>query len=369
MIKNKKWKVFFITIISLFVLTLTACGGTEKSSTEKKSSGASGKDGEPIELVINSWFPSNADIPNNVEKPWAKYIEEKTEGKVKVKIHYNGALASSKEILDGVQSGLFDVGLAMAFNFADSSLFPLTIGDLPFAAEDPEQFSAIIQEFSSEYEKEIWGDVVKVGVGSPPPLHIYSTDPIKDANYLKGKSARVANDYEALFIKNLGGNPTQVAYEELYNSLDKGMIQSVFNTHDVYTNLQLAEVAPYYLEQGIKFATTTALMNKDFFNSLPEDLQTLFVEDIFPKWEELLNENARIIMKHDGDVKKMVEEKGGEASSFSDEELRKLKAKAAPVWDLWVENANKKGYPGNEMLQRYIEISKKHGVELDFLKK
>ena len=41
----------------------------------------------------------------------------------------------------------------------------------------------------------------------------------------------------------------------------------------------------------------TAIMNEDFFNSLPKDLQTLFKEDFFPKWEELFEENAIKVME------------------------------------------------------------------------
>ncbi|WP_338472319.1 TRAP transporter substrate-binding protein DctP [Niallia sp. XMNu-256] len=360
---RKKRSILFIVMTSL-VLFLAACGGSNQSSSE-----AGEKDGDVIELVVNSWFSSDADVPNNVWKPWAKYVEEKTDGRVKVKIHYNGALASSNEILEGVQSGLFDMGLALALYYEDSQLFPLSIGELPFTASgDPDKAAQIMQEFSAEYEDEIWDGVVKVGVGSPPPNYIYSTEPIDSIDYLKGKSARVSTEMEALLVKSMGGTPTQVTFEELYNSLDKGMINSFFSTHDVYSNLQLVEVSPHYLGDPMKFVVGTAIMNENFFNSLPEDLQTLFVEDLNPKWEELFEGNARKIMENDPGIEKMAKDTGGSMTKFSDKELLEFQRYAKPVWEQWAENANKRGYPGGEMLERYIEISKKHGVELEFLK-
>lgn len=224
---KKKWSMFLMAIVSLLVLTLAACGGSDQSSSKEGGSDEKASDGDVIELVVNSWFASDADVPNNVWKPWEKYVEEKTEGRVKVTVHYNGALAKSNEILEGVQSGLFDVGMALALYYEDSQLFPLTVGELPFTAGgDPDKSAEIIQEFSAEYANEIWDGVVKVGVGAPPPNYIYSTAPITSIDYMKGKSVRGSTDSEALLIKTMGGTPTQVTFEELYNSLDKGLIDS-----------------------------------------------------------------------------------------------------------------------------------------------
>jgi TRAP-type transport system periplasmic protein len=366
---EKKWKLFLFAIVSLMVITLAACGGSDKSSTESGNPDGKASNDDVIELVVNSWFPSDADVPNNVWKPWEKYVEEKTEGRVKVTVHYNGALAASNEVLEGVKSGLFDVGDTIALYYEDSQLFPLTIGELPFAAGgDPDKAAEIMQEFSAEYIDEIWEGVVKVGVGSPPPNHAFSTKPIDNLNYMKGKTARASTELEALFVESMGGTPTQVSFEELYNSLDKGMIETFFTTKDVFAAMQLADVAPYYLEQPVKIAVGTALMNEDFFNALPKDLQTLFAEDINPKWEELFKENARKVMERNDEVAKMAEEAGGSVAKFSEKELLKFQQYAVPVWDQWVKNANEKGYPGDEMLERYIEISRKHGVDLEFLK-
>ncbi|MEC1520779.1 TRAP transporter substrate-binding protein DctP [Neobacillus niacini] len=366
---EKKWKLFLFTFVSLLVLTLAACGSSDKSSTESGKSDGKASDDDVIELVVNSWFSSDADVPNNVWKPWEKYVEEKTEGRVKVTVHYNGALAASNEVLEGVKSGLFDVGDTIALYYEDSQLFPLTIGELPFAAGgDPDKAAEIMKEFSAEYLDEIWDGVVKVGVGSPPPNYAFSTKPIDNLNYMKGKTARASTELEALLVESMGGAPTQVSFEELYNSLDKGMIETFFTTKDVFAAMQLADVAPNYLDQPVKIAVGTALMNEDFFNSLPKDLQTLFAEDINPKWEELYKENARKVMERNDEVAKMAKESGGTVTKFSEKELLELQQYAVPVWEQWVKNANEKGYPGDEMLKRYIEISKKHGVELEFLK-
>ena len=60
--------------------------------------------------------------------------------------------------------------IALALYYEDSQLFPLTVGELPFAAGgDPDKAAEIMQEFSAEYVDEIWEGLVKVGVGSPPP--------------------------------------------------------------------------------------------------------------------------------------------------------------------------------------------------------
>ncbi len=359
----RKQMLVMVSVFSILLLMLSACEG---SSGEVE--GTESSNGESIELVVNSWFASDADVPNNVWKPWKKYVEEKTDGRVEVKVHYNGALAGSNEILEGVKSGMFDVGMALAMYYEDSQLFPLSIGDLPFAnGGDPDKDAAIIQEFSKQYEDSIWEGVIKVGVGSPPPKYMYATSPINSVDFLEGKSVRVSNDLEAELFKSMGGTPTEVAFEEVYNSLDKGIIDSMVSTHDVYTNLQLVETAPNFLNVPVSFAQATAVMNKDFFNSLPEDLQQLFKEDLNPKWEELFEGNARKVMANDSEVIEMVESNGGKVTSFEGEELSEFKSYGKPVWEFWVEKAKEKGYPGEEMMEEFIKISREHDVKLEFL--
>jgi len=356
-----KRNIILVLIMSSTLLFFLSACGSATNNTE-------GDSGEPIELVVNSWFASGEDVPENVWEPWKEYVEEKTDGRVQVNIHYNGALASSNEILEGVQSGTFDAGMALAMYYEDAMLFPLSIGDLPFAHDaDPEKAAAIIQEFAQEYEDEIWDGVVKVGVGATPPRYIYSTNPIESADFLNGKNARVSNDSEAVLFQSMGATPTEVAFEETYNGLDKGLIEATISSHDVYTNLQLVDPAPNYLNNPVGFTQGTAIMNEDFFNSLPEDLQELFVEDINPKWEELFEENAKKVMANDPEVIEMAEENGGKVTTFEGEELEEFQSYGTPVWDAWIEKANEKGYPGEEMMERFIEISEENGVGLDFL--
>ena len=57
-----------------------------------------------------------------------------------------------------------------------------------------------MQELSAEYVDEIWDGVVKVGIHTPPPNYIYSTEPIESIDYMKGKSARVSTELEALLV-------------------------------------------------------------------------------------------------------------------------------------------------------------------------
>lgn len=354
-----KNKVILICILlSMLVFILVACSSENAQSDSE----------EPIELVVNSWFASGEDVPENVWEPWKKYVEERTDGRVEVKIHYNGALAGSNEILEGVKSGTFDVGMALAMYYEDAELFPLSIGDLPFAHDsDPEKAAIVIQEFAELYQDEIWTDVVKVGVGATPPRYIYATNPIESIDFLNGNNARVSNDSEAVLFESLGATPTEVAFEETYNALDKGLIEAAISSHDVYTNLQLVDPAPNFLNNPIGFTQGTAIMNEDFFNSLPDDLQELFVEDINPKWEKLFKENAKKVMENDPEVIKMAEENGGKVTEFEGEELEQFKSYSKPVWNDWVEKANNKGYPGDKMMEQFIEISKKHEVYLEFL--
>ncbi|WP_138416331.1 TRAP transporter substrate-binding protein [Aquibacillus sediminis] len=366
-------KVLFFVVLSLLLLGLAACNDPATNvnedadtSSETKTEDTSNSE-ETIELVVNSWFASNAQLAQNVWVPWEEYVEEETDGRVEVTVHFNGALGDSTTVLEDVKSGLYDVGMALTMYHQDIELFPATIGDLPFAGEDPTLSSYIMQEFTKKYEDMIWEDVVPMGVGAPPPRYLYSTSPIESPEHLSNIPTRVSGELDALMIQNMGGVPTEVAFEELYNSLDKGIIEAYISTHDVFTGLSLYDVSPNFLDQPITFTQASGVMNQDFYQSLPDDLQTLFDEKLNPKWEELFVENSRKVMDTNDEVIQQAEEAGGEVTTFTDEDLLTLQSTAIPVWEEWIEMANSKGYAGEEMMEEYVNISRENGVELEFL--
>ena len=86
-------------------------------------------------MRVGSWLPPKHTMNKDVIPTWGKWIEEATEGRVKLKIEYPGG--HPKALLDNVQDGVFDAG--WTFHGYFPGRFKLTkIVELPNLGADAE---------------------------------------------------------------------------------------------------------------------------------------------------------------------------------------------------------------------------------------
>ncbi len=74
---------------------------------------------EPVVLKFAHYFPATHPVETDIVQPWAKAIEEATDGQVQVKSYPGETLLKAAETCDGVVNGIADVGL---------SFFSLSVG-------------------------------------------------------------------------------------------------------------------------------------------------------------------------------------------------------------------------------------------------
>jgi TRAP-type C4-dicarboxylate transport system substrate-binding protein len=85
----------------------------------------------PLELRLPSWVGIGHNHHRNVLEPWARMVEEKSRGRLKVTIYPGGTLGRPADHWDMMKDGIADIGYG-TYNYT-AGRFPLTsVGDLPF---------------------------------------------------------------------------------------------------------------------------------------------------------------------------------------------------------------------------------------------
>src|SRR5699024_33549 len=112
---------------------------------ENSSSDANGdtQQEDVVELEVNNTKPSSHHWAYNVYEPWKEFVEEKTDGRIKVNVYHGATLGTDSTAYEDITAGVYDVGLVAMSIYYDSVLFPLTIGNLPFALPDVESSSKV----------------------------------------------------------------------------------------------------------------------------------------------------------------------------------------------------------------------------------
>lgn len=363
----KKWNKFLKagSVMLALSLVLSACGGGSKNTST--TTGSASSDTEVFELNVNNFGPSTGVFAKEIFEPWGKLVEEKTSGKVQVNLYHGSALGDAPAVLDDVKGGVYEVGLAWTPYVVDTEFFPFTIGDLPFAAtNDIKLNNDIFNEFGQKYLGGVSEEVVVMGIAAGVNNYFFTRDSINSVEGLKKKSIRVVGSNEAEMIKAWGGVPVSVSGGELYESLQKGIIDVSVTAIDSTIDRSLYEVTPFMIDVPIKTIQMMPIMNKSFYEKLPDDLKTVFDSELNPALTQLvLESNVSSNDKSRERFEEAVSGKGGIAQlATADEEF--LKDKAKVVWDSWIQDANAKGFNGEEMLSEYMNILKAKGVGLPF---
>lgn len=357
----KHTKLVLMGVMLLFVGILAACGG-DNGSGDNESGNTAGE----FEIDINNWTNSSHHYAYNAWEPWKELVEEKTDGRVTVNIHHGSSLGSSSAVYQDVRGGLYDVSLVVANYFYDTGFFPYTIGNLPFALEGPEEAAAIMSEFGEKYASEDLKDVIIMPASATDGYDLFSTTPVKSAADMEGLKMRVNGKSENAFVEALGGVPVSLSTEDTYEGLEKGMIDTAFYTPIGAVGLMFHEPAPYVTKLAVSVTPVIPIMNAQFFESLPEDLQTLFTEELNPALTDLFTDSyATLLEESHAEIEADLADRG-EFITLDDSVYEEFRTLGADAWDIWIEDANDKGYDGQAMVDDFLQMLEEEGYPAPF---
>jgi tripartite ATP-independent transporter DctP family solute receptor len=196
------------------------------------------------------WNIHVAGYPNTVAlDKFAELLDKKSGGKMKLKMYHAGTLGSQPDAIEQVRMG----GLEIA-NFSLGPMGPVVpeanVVSLPFIFKDPDHAFRVLEGKAGEM---INAGMVKKGLvslawydGGARSFYNHKK-PIKTPADVTGMKVRVMNnDLYSGMIKALGGNPSPMAFAEVYQSLKTGVVDGAENNWPSYESTGHYEVAPFY---------------------------------------------------------------------------------------------------------------------------
>ncbi|WP_102347236.1 TRAP transporter substrate-binding protein [Bacillus sp. Marseille-P3661] len=267
------------TILCLAILT--ACGGSEgTSSAPSESSGGGESSSETITLRLGHVTQTTHPFHLAAEK-YAELVKEKTNGQIEIEIFPARQLGGDVDMLEMIQNGSLDAGFITTSVFSGST--PVLDGlQLPFLINNYDVFDEVlktdtIQKMLDSLE-EI--NVKGLAINESGMRHIGSNrSEVQTPADLEGLKIRVVESPLMLDIFNaLGASPTPMAYGEIYSSLQTGVIDAHEANLPAYVDEKFAEVTEYITLTGHFPFPNANIMNLDKFNSLTPEQQTALDE-------------------------------------------------------------------------------------------
>lgn len=350
-IKNL-WVVLFASLL------LVACS-SEGSSTESTD----GNSSKVYELNLNVSAGPVSPFVKNVAEPWAEMVEKETNGVVKVNVFPSAALGSLPTAYEDIRNGLYEAGLVPPGRHVDTEIFPLTIGDLPFFIDTPETAEIVLTQFVEQYMQDVFVDATFMSISATDSFQVYSKQPINTVEDVKNLKITDSSPERMEMFKQMGAIPVSLNNTELYESVERGIIDVISYTAIGANGYKFEEVTSYMTKLDVGVATLMFMINTDFLNSLPDEIRTMFFERFGPEYGKLITElYTQDAEASIADYSDNVKAAGGEVIYPSEEELVAFRAHAKPIMEDWVQRADDRGYPGQEMMDYFVELLEAQGV-------
>lgn len=337
-------------LVALLVLSLaviSGCGQTASTQT--------------VELKLAHFFPAVHPAETELIQPWAKAIEEATEGRVKITSYPGNTLLQADAVYDGVIKGSADIGLS-CFSYNRGS-FPVSeVFELPgITYANSKVASKVAWEGIKQLNPQEVQDTKLMMVFTTGPGDLYTKVPVNNLNDLKGLEIR-ATGLSAKTLQALGAAPVAMPQSDAYDSLLKGVVKGNLGPIEVLKGWKQAEVTQYITKTPFLYNTLFYItMNLDKWNSLsPKDQKAIeavnqkFFEEVAMGLWDKQNEAA---------LKYAVEEKGMKVINLTKEEQDKWINLVKPVQDSFVDQMNQKGQKGQEILDTVKNLADKYNKE------
>ena len=315
---------------------------------------------ETFNLRFASYIGKSA-AQSRAQEWWAEEVQKRTNGRVRVRFFYQGALLPAADILRGVADGRADLGyVANAYHPAELPLS--SVVGVPFITSNAEAQMRTFQElyernaaFRGEWDRQN----VHVLFFNPLSENIVGMrDPIRGVADFKGKPIRGLG-YINQVIEIIGGNPVAIAATEIYEALQRKTIAGYSGfAFEVVTALKLHEVAPHTVATGTgNYVFAATPITKSLWNRMPEDIKKTLTEVSRDYMDKVLD----ILKQTEDEVCTAIKAAGGTVQVLPQAEIDDIRAKVGDqINQRWIADASARGAAAAPFMADYRETLTKH---------
>lgn len=262
---------------------------------------------------------------------FAKRAAELTKGRVKVEVYANSALYKDKEEMEALQLGAVQMLAPSLAKFGPLGVKEFEAFDLPFIFDDYQELHKVTQ-----------GPVGKALLAKLEPKGIkglaywdngfksFSANvPLRTPADYKGKKFRIqSSKVLEEQIRALGGIPQVMAFSEVYQALQTGVVDGTENPISNFYTQKMHEVQKHLSLTQHGYLGYAVIVNKKFWDGLPADLRELLEQAM-----KEATDYANSIAREENDKALEAVRKSGKTAIYTptaDERLA-LKKAMAPV--------------------------------------
>lgn len=214
---------------------------------------------------------------------WAERVEERTDGQLTIDVFHSSQLGVEEDIIEQIRQGA-NVGQNTDAARLGNYVPGIAVVNGPYFLEDKEQAF----QLSESETMQGWMDEL----ASEHGIQVVCFDWVQgERHFFTNTEVRTPEDLDGLRIRTppapiwqesiraLGAAPTAMNFGDIYTGLQSRAVDGAELVYPNITAANLNEVLDYAIETGHILLTNFQVVSSEWFEGLPEDIQTALVEE------------------------------------------------------------------------------------------
>ncbi len=293
---------------------------------------------EPLQLKLATFGPPQSYFYAEVLIPWMEAVNRDSNGTVNIKYFGGGVLGNAGNMYDAVLTGAADIGWALP-GTVPGKFVKTSVVELPFGYDSGEIGAvALWRVYAKGLIASDYNEVKLFGVTAWPGADIQmKSKKIERVEDLKGLKIRATGRWQAATVTAFGATPVSIPVDELYQSLDRGVIDGLWASLVLTREFRVDEIARYFLEAPLNGGSGMLIMKRETFEKLPDTAKAAFEKNSGEAASRALGKS------NDGEVRRVealladLAKKGKIVAPYmlAPEEFARWRKAAEPVADAW----------------------------------
>lgn len=293
----------------------------DEKDAAQESEAAGEKEVAPLSFTLTTSF-SETETSGQIIKHFIDYLDQHSNGAVKIEVYWGGTLASNTEELKFVGSAAADMTVVSQSSYTDvlplmnfpsliSGGYQAAVNFMDEIIFNNETTAPLIQAQIEAQNVKMLGSVA---TGSNTFISKSEAASLKD---LTGMKLGVGMNQSAFEALGFNGVVTVMPWD-YYDNLSRGIAEVGYMSAAALVSMSVQEVTPYFLMDGNYAAGNFMTVNLDKWNSMSAEQQALF--------EEAMDDTAafsiELVQQMDEEAEEAIQAAGGKVSILPEEDTK-----------------------------------------------
>jgi len=252
---------------------------------------------------------------------------------------------SPPQLFDQARDGVVDI-IWTVLGYTPGRFPKSEVFETPFMVTNGENTSRAFQEYVETYAMDEFADVKLIAVHTHGPGLFHMKEALNSLEDLRGRKVRGGSRIINQMLADLGAEPIGMPLPFVPEALTSGVISGTTIPWEVTTAFKISELVSTHTgfsgANGLYTQTFALVMNKDSYNSLPDDLKAVIDAE---SGGDLAAQFGAAMDKGDLVGLKVAQDLGNTIITLDEAETGRWKRAAQPTIDAWIEQT-----PDGQML-------------------